>query len=437
MARFIFKRLFYGFLVMWGVITVVFFLFSILPGDPARMMLGQNANKEQVDAINKDIGRDKPIFVQYFLYVNDISIFSIHEIKNTESSFYLNPRKYTSVVKLFPVSSTKEFVMKVPYLRRSYITRRQVSDILADTLPETAVLAFAAMLFASFVGILLGVLAAVRKGTWLDTGSLFFAVLGMSGPSFYIGLIVAMTFGYLWSKEFSFPTLIIVFFICGGMYGIITGRQKKKKNTLKGKFGDYVIHKFLLWSLFGFVLWLAGYLINLAWHVVPFVDNYIVFPGTGLNNEGSLFVIDDFGDEHLSLKNIILPALTLGIRPLAIIVQLTRSSLLDVLSQDYIRTATAKGLSFYTIVFKHALKNSLNPVITAISGWFAGLMAGAVFVEFVFGWRGIGSEIVSALDKQDLPIIMGGVLVIGFIYVVINIVVDVVYGILDPRVRLQ
>ncbi|HEY4798528.1 MAG TPA: ABC transporter permease, partial [Bacteroidia bacterium] len=104
---------------------------------------------------------------------------------------------------------------------------------------------------------------------------------------------------------------------------------------------------------------------------------------------------------------------------------------------DYVRTAKAKGLSYYAIVFKHALKNSLNPVVTAISGWFAGLMAGAVFVEYVFGWRGIGSEIVSALDKQDLPIVMGGVLVIGFIYVIINIVVDIVYGVLDPRVRLQ
>ena len=185
------------------------------------------------------------------------------------------------------------------------------------------------------------------------------------------------------------------------------------------------------------MVWVAAYLFNRVWNIIPFIDNYIMFPGTGLNNEGSLYIIDDYGEEHLSIKNIILPAMTLGIRPLAIIVQLTRSSLLDVLSQDYIRTATAKGLSFRTIIFKHALKNSLNPVVTAISGWFAGLMAGAVFVEYIFGWRGIGSEIVNALDKQDLPIIMGGVLVIGLIYVIINIVVDIVYGILDPRVRLQ
>ncbi|MBI3500805.1 MAG: ABC transporter permease [Bacteroidetes bacterium] len=437
MGRFIFKRLFYGFLVMWGVITIVFFLFNILPGDPARMMLGQNATKEQIEAINKDIGRDKPVLVQYLLYLNDISPFSVHETKNTESSFYLNPKKYSSVIKLFQVSSSKEFVLKMPYLRRSYISRRPVSDILADTLPETAVLAFAAMLFASIIGILLGILSAVKKGTWLDTGSLFFAVLGMSGPSFYIGLIVAMTFGYLWSKQFPFPTIVLLFFLMGGIIGSVVGIMRLKKKKNEGKKGDIIILQFLRWGFIGFVIWFSGYLINLAWDVIPFIHNYIIFPGTGLNNEGSLFIIDDYGNEHLSLKNIILPALTLGIRPLAIIVQLTRSSLLDVMGQDYIRTAKAKGLSYYTIIFKHALKNSLNPVVTAISGWFAGLMAGAVFVEYVFGWRGIGSEIVNALDKQDLPIIMGGVLVIGFIYVVINIVVDIVYGILDPRVRIQ
>ena len=422
---------------MWGVVTIVFFLFNVLPGDPARVMVGQSATKEQIDAIHKDIGSDKPVMIQYLLYLNDISPFSIYETKNTESSFYLDEKKYAPVIKLFPVSSSKQFILKIPYLRRSYITRRPVSDILADTLPETAVLAFVAMLIASVIGILLGVLAAVKKGTWLDTGSLFFAVLGMSGPSFYIGLIVAMTFGYLWAKEFPFPTMILLFFFLGGIIGSIVGIMKLKKKKLEGKKADIIIHQFLLYGFVGFIIWTSAYLINLIWNVIPFIDNYIIFPGTGLNNEGSLYIIDDYGEEHLSIKNIILPAITLGIRPLAIIVQLTRSSLLDVLSQDYIRTAKAKGLSYYTIIFKHALKNSMNPVVTAISGWFAGLMGGAVFVEYVFGWRGIGSEIVNALDKQDLPIIMGGVLVIGFIYVIINITVDIVYGILDPRIRLQ
>jgi peptide/nickel transport system permease protein len=434
--RFIYKRVFYGLLVMWGVITVVFFLFNILPGDPARMMLGQNASKEQVDAINKDIGRDKPMLVQYLLYLNDLSPLSFHELKNTESSFYLNLGKYISVTKLFNVSTSVTCVLKMPYMRRSYISRRPVAEILADTLPETAILAFAAMLIASVIGILLGVLAAVKKGTWLDSGSLFFAVLGMSGPSFYVGLIIAMTFGYLWSKEFPFPVVILLFFFLGGIIGSVVGLLRIKNNNTHSTKVGLIIRRFLIWGFTGFIVWITGFFFNCIWNIIPYIDSYFLFPGTGLNNEGSLYIIDDYGVEHLAIKNILLPAITLGIRPLAIIVQLTRSSLLDVLSQDYIRTATAKGLNYYAVIFKHALKNALNPVVTTISGSFAGLMAGAVFVEYIYGWRGIGSEIVNALNKQDMPIVMGGVLVIGLVYVVINIVVDIVYGILNPRVRL-
>jgi peptide/nickel transport system permease protein len=127
----------------------------------------------------------------------------------------------------------------------------------------------------------------------------------------------------------------------------------------------------------------------------------------------------------------------LGIRPLAIIVELTRNSLLEELSQDYIRTARAKGLGKFRILFKHALKNALNPVVTAISGWLASLLAGAVFVEFIFDWKGIGVVIVNALDKYDFPVIMGAVLFISVILIIINFFVDIIYGMLDPRVRIS
>src|SRR5690606_33995549 len=139
--------------------------------------------------------------------------------------------------------------------------------------------------------------------------------------------------------------------------------------------------------------------------------------------------------KHLTLKNLILPSLTLGIRPLAVITQLTRNSLLEIMSKDYIRTAFAKGLSKRQVIKRHALKNALNPVITAVSGWFAGMLAGAVFVEFIFGWNGLGKEIVYALNTLDQPVIMGAVLVIAISFIVINILVDIIYGILDPRVR--
>jgi peptide/nickel transport system permease protein len=349
----------YGFLVLLGVITVVFLLFNVLPGDPARMMLGQRADQASIDAINKDLGRDKSLTTQFVMYLNDLSPVSVHDPVNKEHYLYLNPDKYSSYVKLFPLTSSKTVILKYPYLRRSYITKRKVSDIIKDTMPATVVLAFSAITFGAIFGILLGIFSAIKKHSWLDKSSLVFAIFGMALPSFFIGLIISWFFGYI--------------------------------------LRDY----------------------------------------TGLNHQGSLYYIDDFGDQQLVLKNLLLPTITLGLRPLAIIIQLTRGSLLDVLSQDYIRTATAKGLSFYKVVFKHALKNALNPVITAISGWFAGLMAGAVFVERVFNWRGIGNEVVDALEKNDLPVVMGATLVFAVVFVLINITVDIVYGILDPRVRVQ
>jgi peptide/nickel transport system permease protein len=152
---------------------------------------------------------------------------------------------------------------------------------------------------------------------------------------------------------------------------------------------------------------------------------------------GSLYSVDDYGNgAYLDLKNLILPAITLGIRPLAIVTELTRTSLLEVMGMDYIRTAKAKGLPMRQVIGVHALRNALNPVVTAVSGWFASLMAGAVFVEYVFDWKGIGMLIVDALEKYDLPVIMGAVLLIAFILIIINIFVDIVYGILDPRIRL-
>ena len=164
----------------------------------------------------------------------------------------------------------------------------------------------------------------------------------------------------------------------------------------------------------------------------------IVGPGTGLNVTGQLYSIDDLtGDEYLSIENLILPAIVLGVRPLALVSQLTRSSMLDVMNEDYVRTARAKGLSEFRVVTKHALKNALNPVITAVSGSFASLLAGAVFVETIFSWDGIGTALLDAIKNSDLPTILGVTIVISAFFVIINIIVDIIYGFLDPRIRLK
>ena len=357
MGKYILSKIIYSIIVLWGVVTAIFFLFNVLPGDPATIILGQRANKEQVEAIHKDLGLDLPILTQYFLYLNDLSPLSIHTSEDRTSHWFYDTEKYTGFT-LIPLGN-KQVVLKMPYLRRSYITKRPVSEIIIETLPETAVLAFSSIIIASVLGILLGILAAIKFNSWYDKISLVLSVLGMAAPSFFVGLIIAWLFGYV--------------------------------------LRDY----------------------------------------TGLSPTGSLFEIDVWEGEKIQLKNLILPAITLGVRPLAIIVQLMRSSLLDVLSQDYIRTARAKGLSGYAIIFKHALKNALNPVITAISGWFAGLMAGAVFVEYIFNWKGIGYEVYEALSKNDLPVVMGSTLVFATIFVFTNMLVDILYGFLDPRVRIR
>jgi len=353
------RKIIYGFLILWGVTTVIFLLFNVLPGDPAKMMMGQRGDISSLEAIKKDMGLDRSLMVQYIKYIDDLSPISIYKSENKSSFFYLDPEKYTSYFTLLKASDYK-LIVKPPYLRRSYQSKRNVSLIIAETIPNTFILALTSIVLASVIGIFLGIIAAIKKGSVYDRASLFFASFGMSLPSFFAAIIIGWLFAYV--------------------------------------LGEY----------------------------------------TNLNLTGNLFTIDDYGEgSYLSLKNLILPTLTLGIRPLSIVLQLTRNSLLDVLSQDYIRTAKAKGLSYRVVVLKHALKNALNPVVTAISGWFASLMAGVVFIEFIFGWKGLGFVIVDALNKYDLPLVLGCVLTISAMFVLINLFVDVLYGILDPRVRVS
>lgn len=170
--------------------------------------------------------------------------------------------------------------------------------------------------------------------------------------------------------------------------------------------------------------------------VIAMVFGYYLSEYTGLNSTGQLWE-DDLQGRKLMLQNLILPAFTLALRPLAIIVQLTRSSMLDVLSQDYIRTARAKGLKYYVIIIKHALKNALNPVITAVSGWLASLMAGAFFIERVFNWKGLGNATLEAVEQKDFPVVMGSTIFVAMVFILITIFVDILYAAVDPRVRLK
>ena len=334
-------------LVLLGIVVLVFIMFQGF-GDPAKLIVGQTGDKKTMDNIRKDLYLDQPKWKQFILYLNDVSPLCVHTKADIDKKG----------LKGFFIGGDTKLGLKIPYLRKSYQTKKGVGSVLMEALPGTLLLAVAAMIFATFFGILLGVVAAVNKGTWVDTSAVFASIAGISAPSFFMAIIIAYFFGI-------------------------------------------VLH-----------------------------------PYTGLQLTGSWFDIDEVtGEKYLTLKNLLLPALTLGIRPLAIITQLTRSAMLDVLGQDYIRTAYAKGLGKRSIIIKHALRNALNPVITAITGWFAELLAGAFFVEYIFGWKGIGKITVDALEKLDYPVVMGSVLISGCIFIIINMLADVFYGVVDPRVR--
>lgn len=354
MLRYIAKKLLYGLLVLLGVVVLVFFLFQGF-GDPSRIVAGQSSDSTTQANIRRELylvndkGESIPKFKQFLFYLNDISPICFHskdEIakKNLKGIF---------------IGGKQKFGLKIPYLRKSYQTKRPVWNILMQALPGTLMLAIAAMFIAMLIGIPLGVTAAVKQNTWLDTTAIFSSIVGISAPSFFMGIVMVYVFGFVLSD----------------------------------------------------------------W--------------TGLHIAGNWFAIDDEGQRRLSMQNLILPAITLGIRPLAIITQLTRSAMLDVLDQDYIRTAYAKGLSKRQVIWKHGLRNALNPVITAITGWFAELLAGAFFVEYIFGWQGIGKVTVDALEKLDYPVVMGSVLVAATFFILVNILADILYGVVDPRVRVE
>jgi peptide/nickel transport system permease protein len=367
MFKFLLLKIGYSALVLWGVVTLVFFLFNLSPSDPVRNLVGENAPPSVIAAMQRKLDLDLPLGMRYTMYLNDLSPVSFHHAQDTASRIFYEENKYSGF-KVLPLPAGRGVYLKLPYLKRSFLSERNVSEILADVIPGTALLATLSILIAMIIGIFLGVIAAIKKDTWIDRMLLFVSALGMAGPSFFVAILVAWVGAVLWRDQIHIP--------------------------------------FTNWTL----------------------------PGTGLNMTGSLFSVDVWKGEYMDLKNIILPLITLSLRPLAVIVQLTRSSLLEVMSMDYIRTARAKGLSEGRVIFKHALRNALNPVITAISGWFASLLAGAVFVEFVFGWKGLGQEMFTAIEKQDLPVVMGGVIVISFAFVLINLLVDAIYKWIDPRI---
>jgi len=348
MLRFLLRKCGFALLIIWGVATLVFFLFMALPSAD-QMLTGQRSDISTREAIIKDLGLHKPLYLRYLNYLNDLSPLSVYSSTGNSSEIPgLRIVKTPSVV----------LMVKAPWLGFSYQNRKPVTSILADAFPGTLVLAVAALLFAAVVGIGLGIFIATRPGSLTDRFISTFSVLGISAPSFFTAILVAWFFGFV----------------------------------------------------------LRAY--------------------TGLSMTGSLYEVDPLGrGKTLALQNLILPCFALGLRPMAVFVQLTRNSMLEQLAQPYVRTAIAKGLSQSRILFTHVLRNALNPVVTAVTGWFASLLAGAFFTEYIFNWKGIGKITIDALQQSDLPVVMGAVLLSAALFVAISFFTDLLYYALDPRVR--
>ncbi len=353
MFNFFLRKIKYSLLVFLGIISIVFFLFNIIPSDPAKMMLGDRDDAVQLENIRKKYNLDKPPIERYFLYLNDLSPISFHFSKNKKLD------KYQSITLL--ETKKKLILLKKPYLGESFVYKeKEVLSIILTVFPNTIVLAFVSIMLAVFISIPIGVFCAIKKDSFFDKFFIFFSSLGMSLPSFFSAILIMWIFAY-----------------------------------------------------------------KLSWL-------------TGFNVVGSLYEVDDLGrGEYLNIKNLVLPAITLGIRPIAIIMSLTRNSLLETLSSNFVRTARSKGLSEFKVVIVHALRNSLSSVLTATSGWFASMLSGAVFVEYIFGWNGVGKLLVESINNVDFPLVMGLILFIGTCFVFINILVDVIYSWLDPRIKIN
>lgn len=347
--KFLLPRLGQGMLVIWGIVTLLFVIFYAL-GDPTDYLVDEKADQATREAVKARYGLDQPLYVQYGRYLNQLSPLGwVDSTLAQESAHWPQFSNEASTV----------IALKAPYLGRSYLSRVRVDQLIGDRLGGTALLALAAILLAGLLGIALGTIAALRYGSALDQGILSLSVLGVSAPSFFVGVLVAYLFAVRWQD----------------------------------------------------------------W--------------TGLQFSGFIWEDDVFtGESRLVLRNLFLPALALGVRPLAIFIQLTRSSLLDVLSSDYIRSARAKGLPYLRVLLRHALRNALNPVLTALTSWLASLLAGAFFIEYIFNWQGIGKLMIDALTQNDYPVIIGCALTIGLIFVGVNLLTDWLYTRLDPRVKL-
>ncbi|MRG28888.1 ABC transporter permease [Laceyella tengchongensis] len=318
--------------VLLGMSLIVFAVVHAIPGDPAKTIAGDKATPEQLQEIRQNLGLDQPVYIQYFKYLQ---------------------------------------ALLQGDLGTSLVNKTKISEEIGPFLAATAELSFVAIAIALFFGINLGILSAWRQNSWLDYGSMFIALIGVSIPIFWLGLMEQ----WLFAQELGwFPS-----------NGRLDPRMEYEPITY-----FYIIDALLF---------------------------------------GDMAMLGDV------LKHILLPAIALGTIPMAIIARMTRSSMLEVMRSDYVRTARAKGISEFLVIYKHTLKNAMIPILTVVGLQLGLLLGGAVLTETIFSWPGVGRYIYDAINSRDYPVIQSGILVLAFIFVMINLIVDLLYAWIDPRIQ--
>ena len=360
MTRYIFRRLLLLIPVLLGISIVTFGMLRLIPGDPALVMMGEHATPQALAQFRERMGLNEPVYVQYMRYMRDL-------------------------VRLD--------------LGRSIVTNRLVTQEIAQRFPATLELTLGAMAFATLSGIVAGIIAAYRHNSAFDVGVMFIALIGVSMPIFWLGLMLAYLFAF---KLHWLPP---------------SGRLTV---------GIELLPLIQAWGL-------ADSLAGTPWQrglrgLLDFFSGFYLLDALLTGNWQALWDV---------IKHLILPSVALGSIPMAIIARMTRSSLLEVLGEDYIRTARAKGLRERGVLFGHALRNALLPIVTVIGLQLGFLLGGAILTETIFSWPGLGRLVVNRILARDYPAVQGSVIIIAFTFVVINLIVDISYAYLDPRIHYE
>jgi peptide/nickel transport system permease protein len=358
MGTFILRRLLLSIPVLVGILIVTFALGRLIPGDPCRAMLGEKANQQVCDAFIERFGLNKPLPQQFLIYLDNF----LHGDLGDSIRF-----------------------------------GRPVTTLLVERLPVTIELAICALVFATVVGVPLGIISAYRHNSAVDVGTMVAANVGVSMPVFWLGLMLAFLFSVLLKDTFL----------------VLPPSGRLTPGATYPAFYE-------TWKIATSEETASGLLVFLA--RFNFLNALLT-----LN-------VEQFVD---SVRHMILPAVAVGTIPLAIIARITRSSVLEVLGQDYVRTARAKGLTERSVVVGHAVRNALLPVVTIIGLNFGGLVAGAVLTETIFGFAGIGKMLYDGITARDYSLVQGVTMVTAVAFLVINLIVDLLYGFLDPRIRVS